>query len=151
MTPTLAGRWQTRWFMLGVVGIPVTLVWASVHDLDARSLFSILAYVGVLGSLWDPLYQRLQARRWDYDWPVFLSIAAGVWEALWIWLFLGADWVWRALGLLAAPGLDMTPSATGFAAHYACVWLAMFCAVQGPVKVLFPMWRFRGGTFLGPS
>jgi hypothetical protein len=31
------------------------------------------------------------------------------------------------------------------AAHYGLVFVATFIVVHGPIKVLLPRWRFRGG------
>ena len=64
MTPTLFGRWQTRFLILITVGLLETLFFGWLYQ-DYVTTASILAYVLVIGFVWDILYQFLQTFRWD--------------------------------------------------------------------------------------
>ncbi|MGK0348682.1 MAG: hypothetical protein ACI855_004774, partial [Myxococcota bacterium] len=35
-----------------------------------------------------------------------------------------------------------------FPLHYGIIWLAGFLFVQGPIYVVFPRWRYRGGRIV---
>jgi hypothetical protein len=35
-----------------------------------------------------------------------------------------------------------------FALHYWSVWLGVFLMTQGPMRIIFPRWRFSGGRWL---
>ena len=86
MTPTLYGRWQTRWFLLITIGFPITFILLGLHLLNTSSnaevYFWVIGYLGLFGILWDILYDRLQQLMWDHDWPglfqFFANIAEGV-------------------------------------------------------------------------
>jgi hypothetical protein len=146
VTPTLAGRWQTRTFLLAVVGVPVCYLYGRAWG-DIQTALTMLAYVLVLGLVWDVVYQVIQSYRWDHDWPAYIQIGACVWEAGLLWLVLGADAAWGAAGLDGAPGVASIDFER-FALHFGTVWLLMFATAQGPVKLLFPKWRFSGGRFI---
>ncbi|MFN8555899.1 MAG: hypothetical protein U0531_00600 [Dehalococcoidia bacterium] len=134
MTPTLMGRWQTRLLVLGTVGLLVTaflaLIWQSAL------VFLVLAYVALFGLCWDVLYIALQKLRWDRDWPIAFQVANGLWEAVFLLVLI------KRFGL---PGIADGIPVARFAIHYATVWLATFCWIQGPMRALFPRWRFYGG------
>jgi hypothetical protein len=147
VTPTLAGRWQTRALLLGTVGVAVSIAFGRWSG-DVRTPLVLLAYVFVLGLGWDVLYQRLQARRWDRDWPPAFQLAGGVAEAALLWWLLNDVLLWWLLDRAWPPGISRRITAEAFALHYSAVWLAMFVAVQGPIRVLLPRWRFRGGAWL---
>ena len=131
MTPTLPGRWQTRLLLVGGLGSLVTLPFFAARGDPAY--FQVLAGVIVFGLAWDVLYARIQARRWDHDWPVPFQLAAGLIE--------GAA-LYAVLDRAGLPAGAVTAHA--FAAHYATVWTAGFIVAQGPIRVLLPRWRFRG-------
>ena len=134
MTPTLFGRWQSRFFLLGTVGSLTTLLFAVLF----RSLipFILLAVVMLLGLGWDVVYNRLQKRRWDRDWPPTLQLAAGVAEGL------------ALAGLLYGARLLPAPPPTQFILHYTAVWLTTFLASQSLMRLLFPRWRYHGGQWI---
>lgn len=48
----------------------------------------------------------------------------------------------RTLTTATPVGLDT------FVLHFATTWLAIFLFVQGPMRVPFLRWRFRGGRIL---
>ena len=134
MTPTLAGRWQTRIFLTVAVGLPVTIPFALAFL--GVPVF-VLGVVLVIGLICDLFYDRWQRTRWDHDWPVHLQVVAGAIEFGVLSVVLCCP-----LGAIAGPAVVVVPF------HYLTVWLAMFAFVQGPIRALFPKWRFRGGRIL---
>ena len=134
MTPTLIGRWQTRVFLLASVGSLVSLPFALIAG--SWSFYAVIAWVALLGIAWDVLYQFLQSFRWERDWPPAFIVVAGVAEGV---LVFGLA---TTIGLPGIPR-DLSPSL--FAFHYTAVWLAVFFFAQGPMRALFPWWRFHGG------
>ncbi|HEY1014617.1 MAG TPA: hypothetical protein VGE07_18045 [Herpetosiphonaceae bacterium] len=135
MTPTRAGRWQTRLFLLGTVGALATALFGLLFG-DWRTPFALLGYVLLAGFAWDALYDVLQGFRWDHDWPPAYQLAAGVAEG-------GAIWLLHAL--VGLPGVADGLAPGRFLAHYGAVWLLTFLCSQGPMRLLFPRWRFNGG------
>ena len=133
MTPTLWGRWQTRFFLLSTIGSFVTIFFVAL----SRSLmpFIFLALVMLLGLGWDVLYNQIQKQRWDHDWPPTLQLAAGVTEGLFVFI-------------LANTLLPLGGSPIMFGLHYAAVWIATFLASQSLMRLLFPRWRYRGGQWI---
>lgn len=124
MTPTLRGRWQTRILLLCTVGVFVTFFFAPFLGTFAWiNLFLVL----VLGLFWDVLYIQLQKRRWDHDWPPVYQLFEGIFEGVVIYLLVGYFFSWI---------------------HYGAVWWAVFLMTQGPLRIIFPRWRFRGGRWL---
>jgi hypothetical protein len=53
MTPTLYGRWQTRWFLLITIGFPITFILLGLHLLNTSSnvevYFWVIVYLGFFG------------------------------------------------------------------------------------------------------
>ena len=134
MTPTLLGRWQTRLILFGTVGLAVTAVFATWFQSNIPYL--LLGLVFVLGCGWDVLYQQMQRRRWDRDWPPNLQLAAGIWEAIVV------------AGLLYGVGILRQPPTVGqFVGHYTAVWLTTFLASQSVLRLIFPRWRYNGGEW----
>jgi hypothetical protein len=138
MTPLLWGRWQNRLFLLGSVGVLITLAYGFLFHNYSTPL-AVLGYVFLFGLGWDVLYQAIVSFRWDADWPTPFQIGAGVLEGVWVWLLL------HYLGL---PGVDRALLLAQFIAQYATVWLAIFTITQGPLRALLPRWRYRGGQWL---
>ena len=135
MTPTLKGRLQTRMLLVGLIGLPITLPFCVLaFPFVPMPLLALLVVWGV-GSALDPLYDWLQRRRWDHDWPVWAQVLAGITEGLLAFVLLSPLTLLNPLFLLLYP------------AHYVCVWGAMFLLLQGPIQVLLPRWRFQGGEF----
>jgi hypothetical protein len=138
MTPTLLGRWQTRLFLLMVVGLPMTLPIATgwLGTTIGWHYFLIIGYVAVLGIGWDFLYHYLQSWRWDRDWPGAFHLLAGIWEGLVI-ATLAAT-----IGL---PGVPRPPVWSDYVTHYSLVWVTTYIGSQTLMRILFPHWRFWGG------
>lgn len=138
MTPTLRGRWQTRGLLLATVGAIISALFGLGFK-DFATPFALLGYVFAFGLGWDALYQWLQGFRWDHDWPPAFQLAAGIWEGAALWLLLLAT---------PLPGVAGGLPLGRFLAHYGCVWLATFLCTQGPLRLIFPRWRFHGGEWL---
>ncbi|NUT37611.1 MAG: hypothetical protein HOV79_31590 [Hamadaea sp.] len=124
MVPTLAGRLQTRLFLLATIGSLVTLLVAPLPD-----GFVVLAVVAAFGIGWELVYQFLMQFRWEKDWPTLFGLVTAVPEGLLVWAVL-------------------RPPAGQFAVHFGAVWLAVWLVANGPMRVPFLRWRFRGGRLL---
>ncbi len=143
MTPTLLGRLQTRWVMVWTVG----LVWlllvgpflpfagpvAGVY----RTGLATLVVVAVVGTAWEFVYHALQQLRWDKDWPTLLGLVLGVTEGVVAHRIVSAGIPW------STPPVDAVP----FAWQFGSVWIAIWLVTNGPIRILFPRWRFAGGRF----
>ncbi len=144
MLVTLGGRIQTRIFILLTVGLLVTLVITPI--LPARGplgsaygvTLRVLVTVTLLGVLWEVLYHGLQQFRWEKDWPTFFGLITAVNEGLLVWLVLALGWV---------SGVDGLRGIT-FLFHFSAVWLVTWLCVNGPMRVPFIHWRFRGGRLI---
>jgi hypothetical protein len=141
MLPTLMGRIQTRILVLAVVGGLVTLLITPVlpHDPSYHDTFIILLSVIVLGIGWEILYHGLQQFRWEKDWPTIFGLLTAINEGLVIWFLLKAD---------AIPGIDAPPPWSTFVCQFVAVWLVAWIWVNGPMRVPFIRWRFRGGRLI---
>lgn len=145
MTPTLRGRRQTRLLLALFVGVPVTLPFSILAlisvPFSAPLPYLMLAVVVGIGLFLDGRYDREQQGRWDHDWPVHRQIRAGIIEFLLSTLVLFGPCGGVAL---LNPGFVVL-----FPIHYLLVWGLGFALVQGPLQVLLPQWRFRGGEVWG--
>ena len=141
MLPTLMGRIQTRILVLAVVGGLVTLVITPVlpHSPRYHDTFIILLSVIVLGIGWEIVYHGLQQFRWEKDWPTLFGLVTAINEGLLVWFLLRAD---------AIPGIDAPPPWSTFVCQFAAVWLVSWIWVNGPMRVPFIRWRFRGGRLI---
>ncbi len=142
MVPVLLGRIQTRIFLLALVGSAVTALITPVLPVGGpladryRTAFVVLAAVAVLGVAWELLYHLLMQFRWEKDWPSLFGLLTGVPEAVVLWLLLRAG---------AVPGVAQAPPVAAFVLQFAAVWLAVWLVANGPMRVPFLRWRFRGG------
>ena len=150
MIPTLRGRLQTRVFAVLVIGgICTALITPLLPGFPEgtaladryRMTFSVLGAVLVLGIIWELIYHALQQFRWEKDWPTLFGLITIMNEALLLWVALRLGWV---------PDIDSTPPARLWITHFAVVWIAIFLFLNGPMKVVFIRWRFRGGRLVGP-
>lgn len=138
MTPTLIGRWQTRIFLLATLGAIVTAIFAVAYRDD--TFWRVLGYVALFGIGWDIAWIGIQQLKWDRDWPPFLQWATGLWEGFVIYVLIDNT------GL---PGIqEGSVSLDRFVAHYGLVWLSVYIWSQGPMRALFPLWRFHGGRIV---
>jgi hypothetical protein len=141
MLPTLMGRIQTRIFVLAVVGGLVTLLITPVlpEQPSYHDTFLVLASVIVVGVGWEFVYHGLMQFRWEKDWPTLFGFLTAINEGVLIWLLLQADLV---------PGIDTTPPFSAFVILFIAVWLTTWIWVNGPMRVPFIRWRFRGGRLI---
>ncbi|WP_026410813.1 hypothetical protein [Actinomadura oligospora] len=145
MTPTLAGRIQTRLFMLGTVGVVLTALIVPVLPgtggglvATYKSAYLILLAVAVVGVLWELLYHLLMQFRWDKDWPTLLGLVTILPEGLLMFLLLRAGVV---------PGVGKVAAST-FVTMFVFVWIGVWLVSNGPMRVPFVQWRLRGGRLL---
>lgn len=147
MVPTFSGRLQTRVFLLLALGVPWTIfislvapaqTGASVgHVLEVT--FWVLAEVIIVGCLvWEPIYHFLMQFRWEKDWPTMFLLLEGIPEGIVAYLLL------RAIGPHPHPGASVAT----FLVDFILLWVFVWLAAIGPMRVLFHRWRFRGGQIL---
>ena len=141
MTPTLLGRWQTRIFMLLIIGSIVTIPF----DLGAigpggAPFFWSLFYICLFGLFWDILYNFLQQFFWDRDWPGIVQLITAIIEAIFLAL---------VCSLFGLPGINKLDfNLFWFVIHYSTVWVTVYLLSWVTMRLFFPRWRFRGGQWL---
>lgn len=144
MTPTLLGRMQTRIFALLFAGGIWTLIIAPVlpggGSLDDRyeATGFVLGVIILLGLGWECVYHFIQQFRWEKDWPTFFGFLNGINEGILAWFVVQA--------LLGEDDPQVTGAA--FLVHFTTTWLVVFLFVNGPLRVPFVRWRFRGGRII---
>jgi hypothetical protein len=145
MVPTLLGRIQTRVFLLATIGSAVTALITPVLPITGplgtsyRTTFTILAAVIVLGIGWELVYHLLMQFRWEKDWPSLFGLLTGVPEGVLLWVLLVAR---------AVPGISARPPGAAYLIDFAVVWLCVWLVANGPMRVPFLRWRFRGGRLV---
>lgn len=153
MTLQLAGRLQTRLVTTPAVGglwalavtplLPRPLVAGRPLPLGRMYAMTLagLGVVTVAGLAWEAVYHGLQQLRWDKDWPSLFALLGGIPEGFTTWMLL------HAAGLVPGPVGPSSPVLGVFAGFFASTWLAVWLFLQGPVRVLAPRRRYRGGRF----
>ncbi|HEY1571199.1 MAG TPA: hypothetical protein VGG05_07645 [Pseudonocardiaceae bacterium] len=145
MTPTLFGRIQTRIFLLAVVGGVVTAWLTPLLPMTGpagdryRATFVVLAAVAVLGIGWEIIYHVLMQWRWEKDWPTLFGLLTGVTEGLLLWVLVRVPVV---------PGLPGAVPAVPFVIDFAVIWVLVWLVSNGPMRVPFIRWRFKGGRLV---
>lgn len=146
MLPTLWGRLQTRILVLGIVGGIWTLIigpllpdGASIGDTYATA-YLVLAVVVVLGLGWEFIYHFFQQFRWEKDWPTLFGLLTGINEGVVVWFVV-------RYAPIFPDGLG-PPPAGAYAMQFVTTWLVVWIVLNGPLRAIFPHWRFRGGRFL---
>ncbi len=149
MTPTLNGRIQTRIFLLAIIGGLWTLIVTPLLpglgdaplDINYEATFTVLAAVIVVGIGWEFVYHALQQFRWEKDWPTFFGLLTAINEGVLVKILLDAD---------LAPNEEITGNLplSPFLWHFITTWLVTFLFVNGPMRVPFIRWRFRGGRLI---
>jgi hypothetical protein len=145
MLPTLNGRIQTRILVTLVVGGLWTLLITPVLPIpgplaDAyTTTFIVLLAVTVLGVVWELVYHFLQQFRWEKDWPTLFGLVTAVNEGALVWLLLEQGVV---------PGIDGPVPLSAFLILFLTTWIVIWLVVNGPMRVPFVHWRFRGGRLI---
>ena len=145
MVPTLFGRIQTRlWLLAGVGGLITVLLTPRLPMRIAlvdkyQATFVVLGSVAAIGVVWELVYHLLMQWRWEKDWPTLFGLITAIPEGLLVG-FLATQ------GLL--PFLPGPVSPAAFTVHFVVVWLAVWLIANGPMRVPFIRWRFRGGRLL---
>ncbi|GAC68656.1 hypothetical protein [Gordonia soli] len=144
MVPTLWGRLQSRVLVLGIVGGVWTILIGPLLPDGAplgttyRVAFTVLATVIVLGLVWELLYHLLQQFRWEKDWPTLFGLVTGINEGILAWIVVSAV-------PLLPDGVELSP--LGFSVQFVTTWLLVWAIQNGPLRAVFPHWRFDGGRF----
>ncbi|TKV61492.1 hypothetical protein FDO65_07940 [Nakamurella flava] len=142
MVPTLYGRIQTRIVLTAIIGGLWTLLITPILPTGAplgasyRATFLVLAWVIVLGIAWEFLYHFLQQFRWEKDWPTLFGLLTAINEGVVLWLLVKA-------GVL--PGLSAGVPFSAFLIQFLTTWVVVWLWANGPMRIFFPHWRFRGG------
>lgn len=145
MLPTLGGRIQTRLVLLAVIGGLVTLLVGPLLPVSAplsvryHNGFIVLATVAVIGIGWECLYHFLMQWRWEKDWPTLFGLVTLLPEGLLIWYFLQHGVI---------PGITGTVPAAAFWIQFLAIWISVWLVANGPMRVPFIRWRFRGGRLV---
>lgn len=147
MVPLLFGRIQTRIFLLVLLGgIWTALVTPFLPRLGGLTLsekyqatYTVLGLVLGLGIIWEFIYHGLMQFRWEKDWPTLFGFITMVNEGLVVWLLISTGRVANLEG--GVPGVT-------FLVHFVTTWLVVFVFVNGPMRVPFLRWRFRGGRLI---
>lgn len=150
MTPTLAGRLQTRVLVAMTIGALWTAAITPALPRPAgmpvsfayRVTFESLGLMVVLGFGWELIYHAVQQARWDKDWPSLVALLAVVPEAIPLWFVTH--------GLEVIPGTVRlsSPITPLYVIHVSSTWVLMWLFMQGPLRVLHLRWRFEGGQVL---
>lgn len=145
MVPTLLGRIQTRLFLLAIVGVAVTAALTPVLPADGpliqryQATYIVLATVAVLGVGWELIYHFLMQWRWEKDWPTLFGLLTLVPEGLLVGALATRDLL---------PGLPGPVPTAAFVIHFIVVWVVVWLVANGPMRVPFIRWRFRGGRLV---
>jgi hypothetical protein len=145
MVPTIFGRIQTRLFLLLVVGGALTALVTPLLPVSGpmnqryQATFVVLASVGIIGIAWEFVYHLAMQWRWEKDWPTLFGLLTLVPEGILLWALA----THRMLPWL--PG--RVPTAA-FVIHFLVVWVFVWMVANGPMRVPFIRWRFRGGRLV---
>lgn len=144
MVPTLAGRIQTRIFSLGVVGSIWLLIISPFLPQNAtvgekyEATFLVLGMVIALGIGWEFVYHGIQQFRWEKDWPALFGLVTAIPEGILVWVLLRT----------VIPDSVVKPNGASYVIAFATVWLVVWMFVNGPMRVPFIHWRFKGGRII---
>ncbi len=148
MTPTLAGRWQTRLLLFFMIGLPITFLvamynsnwqWPPAYELTIfRDPFIFLTLILILGLILDVLYIQIQRFHWDQDWPFAYQFFFSIVE---FFIIFGA----MDFGAFDVLFPDGRVPFTNAAWHFTFVFVPSFLALLGGVQIFMVRWRFKGG------
>ncbi|MFT4126801.1 MAG: hypothetical protein QM662_11290 [Gordonia sp. (in: high G+C Gram-positive bacteria)] len=158
MLPTLWGRLQTRVLVLAVLGGLWTVVlcpvlWvllpAEVGFGETYAVaFVILTTVIVLGVVWEFVYHFLQQFRWEKDWPTLFGLVTAIPEGIVVWFVAKYVLLSSGSGAQILPGDLPMPTPLVYSIQFVTTWLLIWIVTNGPLRAVFPRWRFQGGRFL---
>ncbi len=141
MTPTLAGRWQTRLLLYIFIGLPITVLYALYLDLGEVGRFAdpfvFLTAILVIGLILDHPYIQIQRFRWDNDWPFAFQLFFSILEFL---IVLGL----MNIGFLDSFLVERIDADTA-TTHFTLVLIPSFLAVLAGIQIFLVRWRFKGG------
>ncbi len=141
MTPTLAGRWQTRLLLYIFIGLPITVLYALYLDLGEVGRFAdpfvFLTAILVIGLILDYPYIQIQRFRWDNDWPFAFQLFFSILEFL---IVLGL----MNIGFLDSFLVERIDADTA-TTHFTLVLIPSFLAVLAGIQIFLVRWRFKGG------
>lgn len=150
MTPTFMGRIQTRLFLLATVGVLWTLIVTPILPRASApgesqmgelysATFEALFWTALIGCvIWEPIYHLLQQFRWEKDWPIIFGLLTGINEGIVVFMVLNER-------MMEASGTVTTAT---FVTHFTTTWILVWLVANGPMRVIFLRWRFRGGRLL---
>ena len=84
--------------------------------------------------LWEPLYHLIQQWRWEKDWPMAYGLLVGLPELIVTYLMVNA--------LFGGVPIFM------FWVHFTSTWVLIWLVANGPMRIFFLRWRYRGGRVL---
>lgn len=138
MTPTLAGRIQTRLFVMLTFGLIVSLIVGAVYQ-AMGTFIALWLYLLMVGLIAEPLYDYLQNRRWEEDWPPILFTLGTLAEGAIVWILVS---------LIDLPAVPKDLAFAQYLVYFILLFFALFIGTWGGMKVIFIKWRFRGGRVL---
>lgn len=152
MTPTIAGRIQSKLFLLLFIGP----IWNAFIALFLQggwfdnwvAILQVLLWTAVLGILWELLWHALQQFRWEKDWPILFGLLQFIPEGIVVYFLTAASFA----GLVWVPAAgDLNPVGVGtgsFLWSFITTVLVTWTWINGPHRIFFIKWRFEGGRFV---
>ena len=151
MTPTIAGRIQSKLFLLLIIGP----LWNAFIALFLQggwfdnwvAILQVLAWTAVLGIGWELLWHALQQFRWEKDWPILFGLLQFIPEGILVFFLVSSSF----LGLIAGTGMGGDGSGVGlgpFLWSFITTVLVTWTWINGPHRIFFIKWRFEGGRFV---
>jgi hypothetical protein len=117
----------------------------STVSMDYDMGFAALGLMAAAGLVWDGVYQGLQRRRREGDWPPLFMLAAGIPEGVVVWLLL------HVVGVTAGSLGPSNSTFPLFAVQFSTTWVLFWLAMLGPLRVVSIRWHHRGMEFVGPT
>jgi hypothetical protein len=138
----MIGRIQTRLLLLMVVGVPWTIVvvpFLTIFGVGVAvaygATFTALFLTALFGALvWEPAYHLTQQWRWEKDWPMAFGLLSGLPELIVTFFIVNA--------LFGGVPFFM------FWVHFTSTWVLIWLVANGPMRIFFLRWRYRGGRVL---
>ncbi|HEX7133797.1 MAG TPA: hypothetical protein VF228_14570 [Iamia sp.] len=165
MIPILIGRIQTRLFASFTVGLIWTILITPFLFLSTPDGYKValsidgglddtykltlasLAITAVVGAfVWEPIYHFLMQFRWEKDWPAFFQLLEVVPEGLSTFLLLHVA-VLNPFGDIGPDKQQYVP-VLAYIFLFFTTWIIVWLFVNGPMKIFFVRWRFRGGRLI---